>query len=293
MASPIEIESAARIQFRDMVFNESMSTKNKIRFGNKGSVVVDLAGDRAGRWHSFEDGESGWVDGIAVDESAYKSLVPRRMSYRPDPMKMLRADDILQNCKDPFRTPAETYLASRGIYCSLPHSIKFCDRPCGMAGLFQNAVGDVVAVQVTFLTRAGEKQKRDVPKRTFSTGENWHRYSAIRIPGKGELVICEGIETALSIHQVTGRPVWACTSTSNIASIFVKNRRVTLAHDGDEPGSKADKTYDRTVQRLLKDGKRVRLAKPPTGMDFNDVLVTDGEGHIVDIFQAAELCQRS
>lgn len=293
MPSPSEIEAAARVQFQNMTLNAGMSTRDKLRFGRKGSVVVNLTGDHAGRWHSFEDGDGGWVDGVSIDHEAFRSATRQRMTYRPDPMKLVRAGEILENCRDPFRTPAETYLASRGIYCQLPHSIKFCDRPCGMVGIFQNAAGDVVAVQVTFLTRSGQKQARDIPKRTYSTGDNWHRNSAIRIPGKGELILCEGIETALSIHQVTGRPVWACTSTSILASVFVKHRRVTIAHDGDEPGSKADVVYHRTIQKFLGQGKKVRLARPPVGMDFNDVLVNEGEGRVLDIIAGADLCQRS
>jgi len=288
--TPSEIEAAAKKQFQN--FNKALSSKTEIRFGSKGSVSVALSGEKAGLWYDFESSEGGRIEGIEFNE--LKPSVPQRRKnvYLPDAEKFHRVEDIVRSCRDPFRTPAEVYLSSRGIYCSLPHSIRFCERPVGMAGLFQNAEGDIVAVQVTYLTRGGEKQNRKIQKQTFSTGANWHRYAAIRIPGKGELILCEGIETALSIHQVTGRPVWACTSTSNLSTIVLKNKRVTIAHDGDEPGSKADQVYTKTIQRLLSNGKRVRLARPPIGKDFNDVLAEDGEGRVLDLIEEAEACQR-
>lgn len=291
MLSSSEIQSAALSQFNNL--NKSLSTKDKLRFGNKGSLVVDLTGKYAGRWHSFEDGQGGWVDGLDIhNNNRPERDLSRRsspMSYQPDPYKSLRVDQILERCTAPLRSPVETYLERRGIYCSLPHSIKFCESPLGMAGIFQDANGDVVAVQITFLTRGGEKQERKVQKKTFSTGPNWHRHSAIKIPGKGELILCEGIETALSIHQVTGRPVWACTSTANISSIQVKNKRVTLAQDGDREGSPADNVYQRAAARFMKDGKKVKLIKPPEGKDLNDILLESGEGAVIDLVSSAKL----
>ncbi len=35
-----------------------------------------------------------------------------------------------------------------------------------------------------------------------------------------ELVLAEGIETALSILQATGKPIWACLSTSGLKAVI-------------------------------------------------------------------------
>lgn len=291
MASPSEIEAAARAKFQSDP-NNGMSTRDKLRFGAKGSIVVDLTGEYAGWWHSFESGESGRLElnGHWDDwEFNKRHERPKRKFYRPDDDRVGLVEKIKSRCRDPFRSPVEYYLERRGIYCKLPHSIRYCEQPRGMAGLFQNPAGDITAIQITYLTISGEKDSRLVQKKTFATGENWHKNSAIRIPGRGELVLCEGIETALSIHQVTGRPVWACTSTSVLSSVFVKRKQVTVAHDGDKPGSDADKVYQRTVSRLKSEGKRVKLAKPPVGKDFNDVLNEQGEGAVLEMIMGAEL----
>ncbi|OJW53855.1 MAG: hypothetical protein BGO67_07110 [Alphaproteobacteria bacterium 41-28] len=39
--------------------NKSMSTKSSLRFGSKGSLLVNIAGPKEGKWHDFESGERG------------------------------------------------------------------------------------------------------------------------------------------------------------------------------------------------------------------------------------------
>lgn len=52
--------------------NEKLSTENNWRYGQKGSLSVQINGDRAGLWHSFESGESGNLLQLIKKETGYE-----------------------------------------------------------------------------------------------------------------------------------------------------------------------------------------------------------------------------
>ncbi len=95
---------------------------------------------------------------------------------------------------------------------------------------------------------------------------------AVRLAGPDkELVLAEGIETALSILQATGKPIWACLSTSGLKAVRLppETRTIIIAADGDEPGLAA---AEEAASRFYREGREVKIARPPAGMDFNDLL---------------------
>jgi DNA primase len=47
-------------------------------------------------------------------------------------------------------------------------------------------------------------------------------------------------------------------------------REVIVLADGDDPGEKAARD---AALRWSREGRRVRIARPPRGMDFNDMLL--------------------
>jgi putative DNA primase/helicase len=85
------------------------------------------------------------------------------------------------------------------------------------------------------------------------------------------LMVGEGIETCLSAMQATGRPTWAATSTSGLKALALPRhiRDVVILADGDEPGERA--AHDAASQ-WSREGRRVRIARPPRDLDFNDIL---------------------
>ena len=91
------------------------------------------------------------------------------------------------------------------------------------------------------------------------------------VPGD-MLMIGEGIETCLAAVQATGYPAWAALSTSGLRSLDLPEavRDVIVLADGDAPGSSAAQAC---AWRWKREGRRVRIARPPQGMDFNDLLV--------------------
>ena len=50
-------------------------------------------------------------------------------------------------------------------------------------------------------------------------------------------------------------------------------REVILCLDGDVPGTPAAEVADNAAQIFLRGGRKVRIARPPSGMDFNDLLL--------------------
>ena len=85
-------------------------------------------------------------------------------------------------------------------------------------------------------------------------------------------MIGEGIETCLAAMQETGHPAWAALSTSGLRALDLPKdvRDVIVLADGDDPGEAAARDC---ALRWKREGRRVRIARPPKGMDFNDMLV--------------------
>ena len=67
-------------------------------------------------------------------------------------------------------------------------------------------------------------------------------------------------------------PVWAAISTSGLTGLVVPAQmcRITILADGDAAGEKAAQT---AAKRWCQEGREVRIARPPQGQDFNDVLL--------------------
>jgi putative DNA primase/helicase len=85
-------------------------------------------------------------------------------------------------------------------------------------------------------------------------------------------VVGEGIETCLAAIRATGHPAWAALSTSGLRTLDLPDfvRDVIVLADGDDPGEAAARAR---AWRWKREGRRVRIARPPRGMDFNDMLV--------------------
>jgi phage/plasmid primase-like uncharacterized protein len=87
-------------------------------------------------------------------------------------------------------------------------------------------------------------------------------------------MIAEGIETALSVMQATGGTACAALSAPGLRALDlpVDVREIIILADGDEPGEAAAQA---AAQRWVREGRRVRIARPPYRSDFNDVLRHD------------------
>jgi hypothetical protein len=176
-------------------------------------------------------------------------------------------------------TLVETYLASRGLHLPPPNTLRFhagLKHPSGgiwpaMVALVMRSSDDTpLAIHRTYLARDGGG-KAPVDPQKMMLGPC--RGGAVRLGAAGNvMMIAEGLETALSAMQATGNPTWAALSTSGLRTLDLPGdvRDVIVLADGDEPGDAAARTC---AWRWKREGRRVRIAHPPQGMDFNDMLV--------------------
>jgi putative DNA primase/helicase len=178
-------------------------------------------------------------------------------------------------------TLVEEYLRSRGIVGPLPDVLRYATdlwhresgtRGPGMVALVEHHVLGHVAIHRTWLREDGSgKADLDPNKMTLAPIEG----AAIRlapIGPYGDLAIAEGIETALSFMLLTGAPTWSAISANGIETLVLppEVKFVGIAADPDPVGLRAAHI---AARRWAAEGRRVRIAQPPLGMDFNDVLL--------------------
>jgi len=200
--------------------------------------------------------------------------------YQPD-RDEARRSEIARHVWDLSRpgtaSLVEVYLRSRGITMSVPPVLRFAPslkHPSrvflpAMVAAVQNFEGRVVAIHRTFLQPDGSG-KADLEPAKAALGPI--RRCAVHLAQAGAtLAIAEGIETALSVLQSTGLPTWAALGTANLSSVALPAtvREVLIAADGDKPGERAAQA---AAQRLVREGRGVRIMRPSAGLDFNDVL---------------------
>ena len=100
------------------------------------------------------------------------------------------------------------------------------------------------------------------------------RGGAVRLAEPGDvLMVGEGIETCLAAMRATGHPAWAALSTSGLRALDLPKDvcDVIVLADGDDPGEAAARDCG---LRWKREGRQVRIARPPRGADFNDLLVS-------------------
>lgn len=222
---------------------------------------------------------------------------PGRMAYKrrkelavePDSNAKARTKAALaiwRSSHDIAGALAETYLRSRRIALSPLPSLRFhrgLKHPSGgvwpamVALVVHGETGEALAVHRTFLARDGSG-KAPVDPSKMMLGPC--RGGVVRLAEPSDvLMVGEGIETCLAAMQATGKPAWAALSTSGMRSLNLPSvvRNTIILADGDDAGEAA---AQETAMRWKLQGRRVRIARPPRGMDFNDMLRTcPSNGH--------------
>ncbi len=206
-------------------------------------------------------------------------LAPHRTADLDNARRSEVALAIWQSSKPAQGTAVETYLASRGIHLTPPDALRFhagLTHPSGgiwptMVALVTNgADGTPLAIHRTFLARDGAG-KAPIDPAKMMLGPC--RGGVVRLADAGEmLMIGEGIETCLAAMQARGLPVWAALSTSGVLALELPDevQDVIVLADGDEAGKAAARG---AALRWKREGRRARIAHPPQGLDFNDMLL--------------------
>ena len=203
----------------------------------------------------------------------------RRDDIDPDASRTSQALAIWHEARSVKRSIAETYLRSRGISFEVwPEMLRFhpgLKHPSGgiwpvMVALVTRGFDNMpLAIHRTFLARDGGGKAPVDPKKMMLGP---CRGGAVRLGLQGDvLMVGEGIETCLAAMQGTGNPAWAALSTSGLRALDLPEgvHDLIVLADGDDPGEAAARDCALRWQHV---GRRVRIARPPQGMDFNDLL---------------------
>ena len=218
------------------------------------------------------------VNSTISERSARPSAKANRRRNLEEARRIEAARWIWDDALPATGTLVGLYLRSRGLTKPIPPTIRFSSKlkhgPTGMrlpamVCAVQGPDRDVTGVHRTFLRLDG-KAKAPFTKPKLMLGRCVG--GAVRLAAAGPiLAIGEGIETSLTVMQESGIPTWAALSTGGMEGLILPPcvKEVVLCPDGDTPGDGAALA---AAHRFLSEGRKVRLARPPDGTDFNDLL---------------------
>jgi P4 family phage/plasmid primase-like protien len=197
--------------------------------------------------------------------------------------KQARVDKIISESLSLTGTPAEKYLAGRGIKTTPEEIFRF--RPAAHGGgslvcIAKDNTGRALAVQQVYLTAAGEKDKSKTPiKRTngFPSGNPIIIEAAFYATGD-IILVCEGPEDGLTLHAATGHETWVTCGIIHMSKIpLVEGKNYIIVRDNDAPGSAADEKMCKTLLSLIDRGFKLHCARAPEGIkDANELLQKQG-----------------
>jgi len=196
-------------------------------------------------------------------------------------------------------TPADAYLKARGIDLAelgrQPRALRFhpavrcteagADMPAMLAAIV-GPDGGHVATHRTYLAEHGGvwgKARLKAPKKVLGgyaggTIRLWRGASGKPLataPESDVIAIGEGIETSLSVAIACPEyRVLAAGSLNNLARMILPAHALDLIvlADNDAGNPAAQAALQRAVDRLLAEGRSVRIARSSAGKDFNDSL---------------------
>jgi putative DNA primase/helicase len=218
-----------------------------------------------------------WRDLRESDPWAWKPPFPSRLKPRPpepeepSPEDRKRWEALWEGAK-PHHPLLRRYLKARGLSLEPPPTLRVAflrGEPIMVARV--EGEGGLLGLHLTILEPDGRGRR----EKRLARGSK-PRGGAIRLyplEAGQPLALAEGVETALAVREATGWPVWATIAAPFMKEVVVPGEveEVLIAADHDKAGLEAAKALAR---RLLREGRRVRLAVPPGEKDdWLDVLV--------------------
>ena len=193
-------------------------------------------------------------------------------------------------------TIVERYFIGRALDPTFASLFRFhprCPHPNGimlpaMVALVEHAKRGPVAIHRTYLQADGSGKALIAPDRAnlgpIAGG-------AVRltplVPGEW-LIVGEGNETILSVIQACRLPGWAALSAVGVEKLILppEARMVIICADHDWNG-RGQRAAHEAAERFLSEGRLVRVAMPPSGVDFNDILTGRAQIRVEEIRHVA------
>jgi Toprim domain len=224
--------------------------------------------------------------------------IPSDILVAPEPaaLKIARALELWGKAASAVGTPVESYLRGRNITVPVPTTIRYLARQrnwndgrdyAAMISLVEQHPQDgerpdgilvPSGIHLTFLERrtgATQFQKAATESNKLSLGQLRHGGVWLKPIEQicGDIAVAEGIETALSVMQITGLPTVATLSAAGMRTFRwpPQIRRLWIAADNDEAGIQAAKAL---LARALRSGLQADIKIPRGGHnDFNDFIM--------------------
>jgi putative DNA primase/helicase len=230
---------------------------------------------------------AGCTQTSVVEAIRSRGLWSRDLIPRIEPMRRNECSDfdrsrvalgIWEASRPAASSPAEAYLHTRGLALPETDTLRChgglkhpsgATWPAMIALVERGDDGLPVAIHRTFLAFDGKGKAPIVPAKMMLGP---CRGGAVRLAAAGSSVMVgEGIETCLAAMLATKRPAWAALSTSGLKSLQLPLtiEDVVVLADGDDPGEAA---AVHCARQWVREGRRVRIARPPRGTDFADLL---------------------
>lgn len=215
-------------------------------------------------------------DRLAPDPAAQREAEAKRAEY--ERAQLAKARDLWGRSKPISSTKGEAYLRGRGITCPMPPSLRWVPNlHHGPSGRWLSAMVAHVstgAVHRTIFEKGGARISGNAKMMLGPCAGG----AVALAEGAGPLVVCEGIETGLSLASGLLRgpaTVWAALSAPGMKALRLPERpaRLIVATDGDDAGEEAGRVLASAAHAR---GWQVDLLPAPRGLDWNDVLQGKG-----------------
>jgi Toprim domain len=235
----------------------------------------------------------GEVEAIAAIAGIASDLL---VAPEPKALKVARALKLWAKATPAAGAPVGSYLRGRSITIPVPASIRCLQRQrnwndgqhyAAMIALVERLPEDgegpegiliPSGVHLTFLeshANAPSVQKAATESNKLSLGQLRHGGVWLKPIDQicGDIAVAEGIETALSVMQITGLPTVATLSAAGMHTFLwpPRTRRLWIAADNDAAGMRAAKAL---LARALCSGIQADIKIPRGGHnDFNDFIM--------------------
>lgn len=213
-------------------------------------------------------------DALRIDPQAARETDAKRDAYAAE--QRAKARRLWATCKPLAGTMGEAYLRGRGITCPLPPSLGWAaDAFHGPSARWLSAmVGDVSTggVHRTYFEKTGGRIGGNAKMMQGPCAGGAVALSE----AQGPLVVCEGIETGLSLLSgllAAPATVWAALSTSGMKALALPSApgEIVIATDSDDAGA-GWAAGIALAERAAARGWAVSLWPAPMGQDWNDAL---------------------
>ncbi len=303
--------------------NQALSHGNSWRYGSKGSLSIQMAGDHRGLWNNFETGEKGNLFGLiqshlglgfkeALDYAANITgdkwrtqqgskvqAVQKPVEKAPEESRSaIYAKQLVAESKPIEGTLVETYLKeTRRIEHVAGSDLRYHPHVStgnktfspAMLAVVKDADGVVKCVQATYLdpeTKA--KANLDIKKRTYGSPKGGAIIQDSKDPNKLS-ILAEGVETAMSLRDVMPNDQIITTlGKSNYKNVdpAILGKTVVICLDNDGKDPTKDPVITKAVEQFQAAGKEVIVTMPKEiGADFNDVLKQGGRDAVTTLLK--------